>query len=130
MRILISGGRNFQSYLTVCEVLDRIFITELAHGGAVGTDTLAGAYAKANDIPCTVYKANWDLHGKAAGMIRNKEMLKDFKPDLVILFPGGVGTENMKKLCFNNEQPMLVYNDKGQLYGWSLCAKVYGPVFN
>ena len=43
------------------------------------------------------YPANWKKHGRAAGPIRNKQMLEEAKPDLVIAFPGGAGTANMVK---------------------------------
>ncbi|MEM9912925.1 MAG: hypothetical protein AAF922_19365 [Pseudomonadota bacterium] len=35
--------------------------------------------------------------GRAAGPIRNKEMLDEGCPDLVVAFPGGRGTANMVK---------------------------------
>lgn len=40
---------------------------------------------------------SWKDHGKAAGPIRNQLMLDDFKPDLVVAFPGGKGTADMVK---------------------------------
>lgn len=43
------------------------------------------------------YPAEWEAHGKAAGPIRNAHMLSDFKPDLVVAFPGGRGTADMVK---------------------------------
>jgi UDP-N-acetylmuramoylalanine-D-glutamate ligase len=46
-------------------------------------------------IPVETYEADWDTHGKAAGPIRNKRMLDEGKPDLVVAFPGGRGTANM-----------------------------------
>ena len=48
-----------------------------------------------NDVPCRVYPADWKANAKAAGPIRNAEMLADFKPDTVIAFPGGRGTADM-----------------------------------
>jgi hypothetical protein len=42
-----------------------------------------------------VYKAEWDKHGRAAGPIRNQQMLDDGKPDLVLAFAGGRGTDDM-----------------------------------
>lgn len=46
-------------------------------------------------------KAYWNLHGKAAGPIRNQLMLDKYDPDLVIAFPGETGTANMVKLSIN-----------------------------
>jgi len=49
------------------------------------------------DIKC--YPALWEVHGKSAGFIRNKLMLEDGQPELVIAFPGGRGTSNMVSLA-------------------------------
>jgi hypothetical protein len=67
-------------------------IARLAHGGATGADTLAGAWAAIAGVECVVYKADWKAHGRAAGPIRNAKMLADENPDMVVAFPGGAGT--------------------------------------
>lgn len=69
--------------------------TEIAHGAAKGADALAGQIAQELGLPVTEYPANWRRYGQVAGMIRNKEMLKDFQPDAVLAAPGGNGTANM-----------------------------------
>ena len=43
--------------------------------------------------------ANWNKFGKKAGFIRNKQMLDDGKPDIVIACPGGIGTNHMKTIA-------------------------------
>ena len=70
-------------------------VTHVIVGGAKGADTIAERWAREKSIPVTVYPANWDRDKKAAGPIRNKLMLTDGKPDLVVAFPGGSGTGNM-----------------------------------
>jgi hypothetical protein len=101
VRIIVSGGRDFNDVDVVFCCLDEVQselgkITELAHGGATGADKLAGMYAQTHKIPFTVFKAEWHIHGRAAGMIRNNQMLHNFNPDLVVFFPGGKGTSGMK----------------------------------
>jgi hypothetical protein len=66
-------------------------------GGARGADTLAVQEARARKppIPVRVYPADWRRHGKAAGPIRNQQMLDEGAPDLVLAFPGGGGTADM-----------------------------------
>jgi len=59
---------------------------------ASGADILGWQYAKEKQIPTLEFPANWKLHGKQAGFIRNLQMLKEGKPDLVVAFPGGPGT--------------------------------------
>ena len=47
----------------------------IIHGGAKGVDSLADKYANDNGIEKKVFKADWDKYGKAAGHIRNAEMI-------------------------------------------------------
>jgi hypothetical protein len=68
-------------------------------GGARGADALAASWVRNPGWEGTVeheqYPAEWSLHGKAAGPIRNQEMLDVGKPDVVYAFPGGRGTADM-----------------------------------
>lgn len=41
------------------------------------------------------FRANSRKHGRAAGPIRNQQMLDEGKPHLVVAFPGGTGTADM-----------------------------------
>lgn len=70
-------------------------ITAIAHGGAEGADMCAGNWAHSAAVSCRVFRANWSLHGRAAGPLRNAQMLREFQPDAVIAFPGGRGTADM-----------------------------------
>ncbi len=108
MRILVCGGRDFDDYNLLSRTLHEVIQstvkspdenmyenTVIIHGCARGADSLAGRWAFTNNIPIKHYPAKWDEYGKAAGMIRNKVMLQEGEPDLVIAFPGGRGTANM-----------------------------------
>lgn len=101
MKVIVCGGRDFRSPAQVWRELDRIHaeigITELMQGGQRGVDTYAKEWATMVPyIKRYVCKAKWTLYGKAAGPKRNARML-EWKPDLVIAFPGGTGTANMIK---------------------------------
>lgn len=104
MRVLVCGSRNFNDYAKLNEELNEIQFkdtdrefTTIIHGAARGTDTLAGEYAERYEIPCVSFPADWKLHGKAAGPIRNTQMLREGRPDLVIAFRAkdSRGTQNM-----------------------------------
>ena len=101
MKVLVCGGRNFNDPLTLGSWLGGIHkdhgITEIIHGGASGADHMAGEFARWQGIPIRVFTPMWRTHGKAAGPIRNKQMIDVGKPDLVIAFPGGRGTADMVK---------------------------------
>jgi hypothetical protein len=102
MRVIVCGGRNFRSPAQVWRELDRLHadcpITALMQGGATGADRFAREWAITKPaVHCFVCNADWDLYGNAAGPIRNAKML-EWKPDLVVAFPGGRGTASMVKL--------------------------------
>lgn len=98
-RVIVCGGRSYLDAAWLSMTLDKMHaeapISELAHGGAEGADTLAGIWAEVKGIPVKVYEADWRREGKSAGPRRNARMLADFKPDLVVAFAGGAGTADM-----------------------------------
>ena len=98
-RVLVCGGRDYSDEARVFSELDAEHanapITLLIHGGATGADTLAGKWAAARKIAVRPFPANWFKHGQSAGPIRNRDMLTQGKPHMVIAFPGGRGTADM-----------------------------------
>lgn len=101
MRLLVCGGRDFADKDRLHHALDfldaRRAVAVLIHGAAPGADILARDWAIARGIPHEPYPADWGAHGRAAGPIRNKRMLDEGRPDGVVAFPGGRGTQNMVK---------------------------------
>lgn len=97
MRVLVCGGRDFCDKQMLEKFLNGMKRkpTVIIHGGARGADTLADQWAESHGIEREVYYADWDNFGKAAGVIRNDNMLKQSNPDLVVAFPGGRGTKDM-----------------------------------
>ena len=97
MRVLVTGGRDYDDYEQVCCVMWDISPTELCCGGASGLDSLVERWGRMNGVSVQVFPAQWEVHGKAAGPIRNQQMLDDFKPDIGVVFPGGRGTADMEQ---------------------------------
>lgn len=101
MKVLVCGGRNLNNRTGIWTTLDaqhaKSPITILIHGACSGVDTIAGIWAKSREVVCYAYPAKWTKYGRAAGPIRNQQMIDEAKPDLVIAFPGGDGTEDMKE---------------------------------
>lgn len=98
VRILVTGGRTFHDREWLWAALDYLGaikpITGIIEGGAPGADTCAYEWAYRREIPCLVVPAQWEKHGRSAGMIRNREMA-ELRPDIVLACPGGKGTTNM-----------------------------------
>lgn len=103
VRIIVCGGRDFTDKVMLDYVLSYVHthrsIAELIHGGARGADQMANRWAFNNGIPRTEVRADWRKHGRAAGPIRNREMLWKHLPDGVVAFPGGRGTADMVKVA-------------------------------
>jgi hypothetical protein len=99
MKALVCGGRGYTDAERMARVMDaaveRLGVTEIIQGGAPGADHLAKQWALTHGIPQTEFPADWSRFPKAAGPIRNQQMLDEGKPDLVIAFPGSDGTANM-----------------------------------
>jgi hypothetical protein len=103
MRVLVCGGRNYNDYDRVCEVLDDVLASSpdghvtIINGAARGADQLSTRWAKERGEEFVECPADWDAYGKAAGPLRNAAMLDRWHPDMGAVFPGGSGTEDM--LC-------------------------------
>jgi hypothetical protein len=99
MRVLVTGGRNFSDIELVKRTLGFMHemtpINAIIHGAAPGADALAGWWARENAIQVEEYPARWREQGRAAGPIRNQEMITVGKPDVCVAFPGGTGTADM-----------------------------------
>lgn len=55
-------------------------------GEASGADTLGREVATELGIPVLPFPAQWSRYGRAAGPIRNQQMLDEGRPDLVLVF--------------------------------------------
>lgn len=114
MKVLVCGGRDYKDWDQMYSVMDGIDgdnkITWLIHGEARGADRMAGAWAVSKGIHISSFPANWAKYGKRAGYVRNKQMLDERHPDLVVAFPGGRGTAMMVQLAREQGVPVIEIN--------------------
>jgi hypothetical protein len=117
-RVCVTGPRDEEDKAFVWAALDEFHqsakgpITELAQGEARGVDRFCKEWAEARGIPVKPYAADWDQHDEAAGAIRNGEMLDDFQPDFLLVFPrGGPGTTNCAKQARKKGFERVIIND-------------------
>ena len=82
---LICGSRNWTDELKIQSWLVANNPTAIITGDCRGADRIAFKIASRLGIDNIVYRARWDLYGKAAGPKRNLEMLA-FPPDIVVAF--------------------------------------------
>ena len=107
MKLAIVGSRDFNDYDKVIYHVSEYFglgadglggnyITEVVSGGANGADALGKKLAKEYSIKYTEFPADWDTHGKAAGYIRNEQIIKN--SDKVIAFWDGKSKGTMHSI--------------------------------
>ncbi len=115
MRVLICGDRDWKDY----ESLER-YIKALPPGSVIingrcrGVDNMARFLARQLGYETMDFPADWEGYGRSAGPIRNKQMLDEGKPELVVAFHDNLseskGTADMIR----------------QAKGWGVPVKVRG----
>lgn len=133
-RLLITGSRDHQwsDYdfyalsVAVRDITERThMLPVLVHGGASGADTQAAYHGQQLfNLPNEVHRADWNTHGRAAGPIRNKEMV-NLGADLCLAFPdhpkgqGSRGTWGCIDLAHQAGIPVYVV--------WNRRMWIYNP---
>ena len=116
LKLAVVGSRGFKDYECLKNTLDSIHnkipITEIISGGAKGADSLAEKWAIENEVPTTIIYPEWELYGKSAGFIRNREIIS--LCDRVVAFWDGEskGTQHSFKLAKEQNKKILkiMYN--------------------
>ncbi len=118
--VLVTGDRHWTDRELIYNELfpytkDETYVIQ---GGASGADTIAQHICQDLTIPCLTYEANWLVYGRAVGPIRNKRILVEGKPNIVLAFHDDLqkskGTRNMVNLAIKAGIPVkLVSHDIG-----------------
>lgn len=97
--VAVTGGRGYYDMGHISRSLDAVYeertVDVLVHGGCSGADAGAKAWAVARLVQTAEFRvtaSQWH-ESKSAGPIRNRLMLTVCKPDLLVAFPGGDGTD-------------------------------------
>jgi hypothetical protein len=103
-RVLVTGSREWADPEPIRRALKRLPTdTILIHGMARGADRLAHEVAEELGLEIRPCPAEWEKYGKAAGIIRNRQMLAEDKPDLVLAFHPNLaearGTKHMVEVA-------------------------------
>lgn len=110
MKVIIAGSRSITNPGLIDKaVLESKFpISWVVCGGASGVDALGEEWALRNHIPITYFPAKWELHGKSAGMIRNRKM-SEWADALIAVWDGkSRGTRHMIDIMRKMDKPAFV----------------------
>lgn len=121
-RVLVTGSRNYDDKSNLFDALADQYEPGMivVHGGARGADTLAGEWVKkmqtlGYQVVAEVHPADWDRHGKSAGVIRNQDMV-DAGADVCLAFPEGEsrGTRHCMKAAKKAGIPVINFAERDQ----------------
>lgn len=103
VRALICGDRRWDDPTVIralirgiAEIYGADNVT-IIQGAARGADHLAMLAAAHLGLSGEAYPAKWDEHGKSAGPIRNQQMLREGKPNVVFAFHDNIAESNGTK---------------------------------
>lgn len=93
MRVLVTGSREWQGADPIFRILMGVYLDRgaftLVHGACPkGADLIASRWAQSNEWRGIVeerHPADWDHHGRKAGVMRNQEMV-NLGADLCLAF--------------------------------------------
>ena len=106
MKIAIVGSRNLTNI-----ALDKYIsneVDEIVSGGAFGVDFRAAEYAKNNNLKLTEFLPQYERYGRAAPIIRNKQIV-DYSDKIIIFWNGNSkGTLSVIKYVKKTEKPFEI----------------------
>lgn len=106
LRVIIAGSREFNNYdlleSTISNYLkENTNNVEIVSGTARGADQLGEQFAIKYGYQIRRFPANWNLYGKSAGPIRNREMAEYASDGQGILFAFWDGKSRGTKSMIN-----------------------------
>ncbi len=114
-RLLVAGSRGlkptprqFDLVLSLLRSPAASANVTVIHGTAGGVDTAGAEWGQLRGYRVEDHPADWDKHGKAAGYIRNTEMLSTGIDGAAIFWDGkSKGTQHTLSLCQSGKLPYV-----------------------
>lgn len=105
-KIAIIGSRTFDDFQKLEKVLLPWLPAHIISGGARGADSLAEKLAQKHGLPITIMKPDWAQYGRAAGPIRNRDIVN--AADMVVAFWDGQSKGTKSALDYASKQSKKV----------------------
>ena len=112
-RVAIIGSREWSDYEMIRDYVYSLDDDDIVvSGGAKGADSFAEFYARERGLAVLIFRADWDQHGRRAGLIRNHDIIG--AAARVVAFWDGVstGTKHSLRLAEERNKPALIFRPK------------------
>jgi len=108
-KVAIVGSREWSDYEIIRDYVYSLDANDtVVSGGARGVDSFAEFYAIERGLDVLIFRADWDQHGRRAGLIRNHDIVQ--KCDRLVAFWDGksTGTQHSVRLAREADKPVLL----------------------
>jgi hypothetical protein len=116
-RVIVCGSRRWHDRTVIADTLNALVLEHdwrfpdpvIVHGAARGADRLAEDEAGKAGLLTEAHPADWDAHGKRAGVLRNEHMAS-LGADLCVAFWDGqsTGTAHMMRTAEAHGIPVRI----------------------
>jgi len=114
MKIAIIGSRTFDDFYLLEKTLNDykklhdIEYELIISGGAIGADSLGKEYADRYGIETIIFLPDWNKYKKAAGFVRNKDIINN--AEVIFAFWDGKskGTAHSMNLARDQQKELIV----------------------
>lgn len=137
MKVAIVGDREITDYSVIEKAVEQsgFNITEVVSGGARGVDNLAERWARDHNVPCKVFKADWNnlrapgavvktnkwrkKYNANAGFQRNQDIV-DYAEAVIAIQPNGPtsGTQDTVRKTKKAKKPLHYYEKADEDYDY------------
>ena len=116
IKIAVGGCRDYNDFDFICKSLDEYLSNYesddtiiILSGHCSGVDSAAEQYASLKGFETIIFPAEWKKYGRAAGPVRNKQMVES--SDIVIAFwdEKSKGTKSLINLAKKAGKTLIVY---------------------
>jgi hypothetical protein len=115
MRIAIVGSREFSNPEIIEAFIETLPIGDvIVTGGALGVDSMAEGFATKRGLEVKIWLPDWITYGKAAGPIRNEQIIQD--SDMVVAYWNEIsrGTRSSINLAIKYKKKLQVFDERGR----------------
>lgn len=120
-KLLVCGSRTINNSEWIFSEIEK-YISEsnlqysdihIIEGEASGVDKISKQFAQSKNIPVIEMKADWKAYGRAAGPIRNEQMVRLCDQCLILWDGKSRGTKNDIDLCdkYNKSNKIVIYGE-------------------
>lgn len=113
--IAVVGSRDFPYRSLVEQYMSQLSAdVTVISGGARGVDRWAEEIAAERNLPCVIFRANWQHHGKKAGMYRNRDIVMACNRLTAFHHNNSPGTQHARNLAIELGKEVLTCYTSGK----------------